>query len=255
MPQHLPDLHQRDAGRDHVAGHRVAEAMRATSATPARLHARRTVEETVPAAIGPNGARARKNTSRRSLGGRPRRRYEATAWPTSVGRGNRSSRPPLPRTTSSPARQSMSSSLRPATSLARIPSRSKMRITAWSRRPSVERRSQQPSNARASAFVIPWGTDEWRRPVMASAACDRSTSSNPSMKQKRRNDRSPATKNCVALTDSLADSRSTAPLTCAAVNPASPPPGGSPTANRCACLTYPLTVPVARPRSASRCRS
>ena len=195
------------------------------------------------------------DTSRRSLVGRPRCRYEAIASPTSAGRGSRSSRPRLPCTTNSPVRQSMSSSLRPATSLARIPSRSRMRIIAWSRRPSVERRSQHLSNSRASAFVIPRGTDERRRPVTASAACDRSTSANPSMKQKRRNDRSPATKNCVALTDTAADSRITAPVTCAAVNPASPLTGESPTTNRCACLTYPRTVPAARPRSASRKRS
>ena len=37
--------------------------------------------------------------------------------------------------------------------------------------------------------------------VAGSAACDRSASTSPSMKQKRRNDRSPATKNWVALTD------------------------------------------------------
>ena len=49
----------------------------------------------MPAAIGPNGARARKNTSRRSLLGRPRRRYAAIASPTSAGSGSRSSRATL----------------------------------------------------------------------------------------------------------------------------------------------------------------
>ncbi len=39
---------------------------------PARRHARRTVEETVPAAIGSNGALACRNTSRPPLAGRPR---------------------------------------------------------------------------------------------------------------------------------------------------------------------------------------
>ena len=66
------------------------------------------------------------------------------------------------------------------------------------------------------------------------------------MKQKRRNDRSPATKFCVALTDTAADSRSTAPVTSAAVTPASSPPQGNPSRNRRAWLTYPRTVPAAR---------
>ena len=50
-----------------------------TSGIPARRHARRTVEATVPDAIGAYGARACRNTSRRSLTGRPRRRYAAIA--------------------------------------------------------------------------------------------------------------------------------------------------------------------------------
>ena len=100
--------------------------------------------------------------------------------------------------------------------------------------------------------MIPLGSDERRRPVAGSAACDRSASTSPSMKQKRRNDRSPATKNWVALTDTAADSRSTAPITSAAITPASSPPQGNPPINRRAWLTYPRTVPVAKARSASR---
>ena len=55
-----------------------------------------------------------------------------------------------------------------------------------------------------------------------------------------------------SLTDTAADSRSTAPITSAAVTPASSPPQGNPSRNRRAWLTYPRTVPVARSRSASR---
>ena len=74
MAQHLTDPDKRNVRLDHLARRRVPEAVRPTSAIPARLHARRTVEATVPDAIGSYGALDRRNTSRRLLRGRPRRR-------------------------------------------------------------------------------------------------------------------------------------------------------------------------------------
>ena len=56
------------------------------------------------------------------------------------------------------------------------------------------------------------------------------------MKQKRRKARRPATKFCVALTDTAADSRSTAVVTSADVTRLSPP-GASPATNRLAWST------------------
>ena len=112
------------------ARHRVAQPVSPTSAIPARRHARRTVEATVADAIGSYGALDRKNSSRRPVARRPRRRYEAIASPTSTGSGNRSSRAPLPRTTTSAARQSMSSRRRRATSERRKPNRSSVMISA-----------------------------------------------------------------------------------------------------------------------------
>jgi hypothetical protein len=58
----------------------------------------------------------------------------------------------------------------------------------------------------------------------------------PSTKHKRRKARTLATKFCVALTDTAADSRSTAVVTSAGVTCASPP-GASPATNRLARST------------------
>ena len=58
----------------------------------------------------------------------------------------------------------------------------------------------------------------------------------PSTKQKRSNARSPATKFCVALTETAADSRSTARVTSAAVTSARPR-GDNPARNRAAWRT------------------
>jgi hypothetical protein len=63
---------------------------------------------------------------------------------------------PLPRTVTSPLRQSMSPSLSLATSPPRSPSRAKMSRIAWSRRPTTVARSHEPSSrprpARAAAM-------------------------------------------------------------------------------------------------------
>jgi hypothetical protein len=123
--------------------------------------------------------------------------------------------------------------------------------TAWSRRPIADRRSQLASSALVSEPVIPRGSGERRRPVTGNAACDRSVLTSPSMTQNRRNDRNPATKYCVALTDTTADSRSTAATTSPAVtSPRST--GPRPSRNRPACVMYPRTVPAAKPRSARK---
>lgn len=74
MAQHLGDAGQRDPAATISQATVWRRRWAPTSVTPARRHARRTVDDTVPGAIGPNGARACKNTSRRPLAGRPRRR-------------------------------------------------------------------------------------------------------------------------------------------------------------------------------------
>jgi hypothetical protein len=74
----------------------------------------------------------------------------------------------------------------------------------------------------------------------------------PSMKQKRRNQRTPETKVCVALTDTFSDSRRTAAVTSLATKPAIPRSDGRPSTNRRTRAEYNATVPVANPRSASR---
>ena len=75
MAQHLADLGQRDAGADHVAGQRVAQPMRAHRRySGPRPHARCTTNEIPRRLSGAIGATARRNTSRRGLRGRPRRR-------------------------------------------------------------------------------------------------------------------------------------------------------------------------------------
>jgi hypothetical protein len=53
--------------------------------------------------------------------------------------------------------------------------------------------------------VIPRGSAERRRPVTGSAAWAKSTCINPSTMQKRSNARNPATKFCVALTETAVD--------------------------------------------------
>ena len=63
------------------------------------------------------------------------------------------------------------------------------------RRPAITA-SQQRLGIRA--WLIPRGSDERRRPVTGSAACDRSAATSPSTKQNRRNARSPDTKYCAA---------------------------------------------------------
>ena len=93
-----------------------------TGGIPARRHAACTTPQIALPDNAPTGAITFKNTDRHSLRGR-RRRYDTSASPTSTARGSRSCRSPLPRTKSSPERQSMSSSVSAATSPARSPSR------------------------------------------------------------------------------------------------------------------------------------
>ena len=85
---------------------------------------------------------------------RPRRRDGTTEAkivhqrvPTSAGRGRRSRRPLLPRTSISPALPSMSSSCIRATSIARRPSRTIKVKMAKSRRPTRRCRSQESNKA------------------------------------------------------------------------------------------------------------
>src|SRR6202022_232524 len=93
------------------------------------------------------------------------------------------------------------------------------------RRPLDRRRSQEPSRAAAVFLSIPIGNDVRRRRATERAAADKSIGVNPSMKLKRRNERSAVTKSFVALTETVADARNTAPVTSLTVRPASSPLG------------------------------
>ena len=248
MPQHLRDLHQGDAGRDHFAGHRVAQAVSAYLHHPARRHARRTVEETVSGAIGPKGALAQEHLS--SLAPRPAALQIGGDRPTHIRR----QRQPIRSSALAAHHQFACPPVdviepQPGHIFGPQPQpqhRGDQRVVASPDRRTTITASKQRVGIRLGD---PLGSDERRRPVAGSAACDRSASTSPSMKQKRRNDRSPATKNWVALTDTAADSRSTPRRgrhagTLAATGQSVQKP---------ACvLTYPRTVPVARARSASR---
>ena len=100
----------------------MAEPVRAGPGTPDRSQALYTAQATPRGEIAPIGAFARTNTALIATLGRIRSQA-ASAAPTSDGSGSRSSRPPLPCTVSSPARQAMSSRDMDATSPARSPRR------------------------------------------------------------------------------------------------------------------------------------
>jgi hypothetical protein len=104
----------------------------------------------------------------------------------------------------------------------------------------------------ASPALIPLGSEERRRPVAHSAAPDRSTSISPSIRQNRRNERSPAAKLCVELTDRAQDSASTAAVTSAAFSVAGSPLAAQDERSRPALRTYALAVDGVSPRSVSR---
>src|SRR6266511_4073267 len=74
-------------------------------------------------------------------------------------------RPPLPRTTSCPPRQSTSSSRSRATSTARSPSRAISNSTARSRSPTAVDRSQQVSSAVTASSSAPTGSPANRHPA------------------------------------------------------------------------------------------
>ena len=103
------------------------------------------------------------NTDWSAHRGRPRRSQPTTASPTSTGTGRRSSRFPLPRTTISPLRQSMSASLSLATSPARSPRRDRTNRTAKSRRPVARRRSQLLNILATSLGGIAFGNEARRQ--------------------------------------------------------------------------------------------
>ena len=77
---------------------------------------------------------------------------------------------PLPRTVTSPLRQSMSPSLSLATSPPRSPSRAKMSRIAWSRRPTTVARSHEPSSRATTAPSSPRGSDASRQPATPGTA-------------------------------------------------------------------------------------
>lgn len=123
MAQHFADLNRWHAGANHLTGGRVAQLMRPNIADPGAT--RRSQHQACHPRAGqcdPWRERAHEHF--------PRRRGWPTAsqlsrhrLATSTGSGSRSVRLPLPLTVITPARQSMSSSLSVATSLARIPKR------------------------------------------------------------------------------------------------------------------------------------
>ena len=122
VPQDLADLGERGPGCQHLGGQAVAEPVRACLGTPDRSQALYTAQVTPADVIAPTGAIARKNTALVFTRGRLRNQA-ASAAPTSHGSGSRSSRPPLPCTVNSPARQPRSSRDSDATSPARSPRR------------------------------------------------------------------------------------------------------------------------------------
>src|SRR6266702_3743643 len=87
------------------------------------------------------------------MSGFGRRRDRQRSLPTSASRGSRSTRPPFPVMHNSPARQSMSSSARPATSPARSPSRARRLKMAAYLRPIAMEVSQLPANLAAASDV------------------------------------------------------------------------------------------------------
>jgi hypothetical protein len=126
MAEDLADLGERAAGPEHLGGGGVPEPV---SVDEPEASAKRSIGDDPAHPVrreGPVGALARMNTPRpMALAGRPGWRYATIASPTSAGSGSRSARSPLPVTMSSPARQSMASSVSPATLPARSPSRTK----------------------------------------------------------------------------------------------------------------------------------
>jgi hypothetical protein len=72
------------------------------------------------------------------------------------------------------------------------------------------------------------------------------------MKQNRRNARTPLTKFCVALTDTLSDSRTTVVVTSLTLNSDSAWSGAKPFTNLRTPAEYNATVPIANPRSPTR---
>ena len=140
------------------------------------MHDRRTPAAEIPRC----GARARRNTSRHEPRGRPARRYSTSARPTSSGNGSRSLADPLPRIVSSPARQSMSSSDKPATSKERNPNRASSVRIAKSRRPTTVERSQLASSRSTCPASRARGSEASRQPATLGTACANGTGTQPS---------------------------------------------------------------------------
>ena len=142
VSQDLADLLESRPGAEHLGRRGATQAMGVHPLQPGALasarHDRRDSSRAEPAV-------RRTDPSEDLADGTPRPpalSHAAIALPTSQGSGRRSRLGPLPETTSSPMRQSMSSSRRLATSPARNPKRTSRVKTAKSRRPKVLRRSQ-----------------------------------------------------------------------------------------------------------------
>ena len=254
MSQDLTDLRKRRAGGHHRGGGRVTRAVACLS--PVRAAARVTTPLTPVTDNGWCGARTRTNTARVSMpGGRPRRRYPATASPASAGNGIRSIRLPLPRMTSSPAHPSISSRLSDRTSPGRSPRRTISVTIAKSRRPMRVRRSHA-----ANSRVIAPASNPRGRPARAPPATDGTAAAGddptmPSTCRKPSRDRSAVTISLADPTGRPAQPTRTNPITSAAVSdPRSRPPSSArrPSRKGRSSTAYVTAVCGDNPRSRTR---
>jgi hypothetical protein len=156
--------------------------------------------------------------------------------------------------TSSPARQSMSSSARPATSAQRSPSRHSSTSIAKSRRPIAVRRSQPASSRFSSTASSGRGSAANRHAPTPGTAPVNERASSPSTCRKPSSDRSAVATDRIELPGRRAASPNTNALTSAAVTRSSSTrsaPARAATNGRIAA-TLTRAVPLVSARSTSR---
>ena len=163
----------------------------------ARSRPRRTLGPMAMAfAKPPCGACMRRQTRRVVQRGRPWQREAPNASPTSWGRGRRSRRPPVPRTSSAPAAPSRASTSMAPTAPGRRPRRARRRTRASSRWPGGVRWAQRGNRQSTSSLVIHLGRGDQRQFGTVGTGLARSVALAPRWSSKRKQLRRAVASHC-----------------------------------------------------------